>query len=324
MSLLEITDLHVLFHLDGGKKLHAVNGVTLTAERGENVGLVGESGCGKTTLSNAVLKLVPVTDGCITFDGQNVLSFHGAELLCFRHRAQMIFQDPFGSLNPRMSIGSMLDEVLMVHRMGTRKQRKQRIGELLTTVGLESGYSSRYPHEFSGGQRQRIGIARALAVNPLFIIADEPVSALDVSVQVQILNLMKDLQQQRNLTYLFIAHDLAVVRYMCDRIYVMYSGRIMESAPSEELFANPANPYTEALLSAIPDVEKGLTAHKNGIRRMVLKGETPSADESVSGCPFHPRCRYAQDICRTLLPQMHEVSAGHKSLCHFPETFHRP
>ena len=323
MSLLEITDLHVLFHLDREKTLHAVNGVTLTAKRGESVGLVGESGCGKTTLSNAVLKLVPVTNGYVTFDGQNVLSFHGAELLRFRHRAQMIFQDPFGSLNPRMSIGSMLDEVLMVHRMGTRKQRKQHIGELLTTVGLESGYSSRYPHEFSGGQRQRIGIARALAVNPLFIIADEPVSALDVSVQVQILNLMKDLQQQRNLTYLFIAHDLAVVRYMCDRIYVMYSGRIMESALSEELFANPANPYTEALLAAIPDVEKGLTAHKKGIRRMVLKGETPSAAESVSGCPFHPRCRYAQDICRTCLPQVHEVSDGHQSLCHFPETFHR-
>jgi len=324
MSLLEITDLHVLFYLGRGKTLYAVNGVTLTVERGESVGLVGESGCGKSTLSNVVMRILPAASGSVKFDGRNVLSFHGTQLLRFRRQAQMIFQDPYGSLNPRMSIGSALDEVLMVHRMGNRKKRRARVRELLTTVGLEPDYAERYPHEFSGGQRQRIGIARALALNPALIIADEPVSSLDVSVQVQILNLMKDLQQQRSLAYLFIAHDLAVVRYMCDRIFVMYLGRIMESALAEELFTNPAHPYTEALLAAIPDVEKSLRARKERTSRMLLKGELPSATESITGCPFHSRCRHAKNICRTRLPEFHEVSVGHRSLCHFAETLYTP
>ncbi|MFC1461656.1 ABC transporter ATP-binding protein [Verrucomicrobiota bacterium] len=324
MPLLEINNLHVTFNIGRGTTLRAVNGVTLNVGRGESVGLVGESGCGKSTLSNAVMKLVPVKAGKIVFDGQNVSSLRGGQLFRFRRRAQMIFQDPHGSLNPRLSVGSALDEVLMVHHMGTRKERRSRIGELLSTVGLEPDYAGRYPHEFSGGQRQRIGIARALALDPSLIIADEPVSALDVSVQVQILNLMKDLQEQRALAYLFIAHDLAVVRYMCDRIHVMYLGRIMESAGAEEIFANPAHPYTEALMAAIPDVEKGLLARKQGQRRILLKGESPTGIAPIEGCPFHPRCRYAEDICRTSLPEAREVGPGHMSLCHFAETFHHP
>lgn len=323
MSFLEVNNLHVVFTLGRGRTLRAVNGVTLNVERGESVGLVGESGCGKSTLSNAVLRLVPVMAGDILFDGQNVLSLRRAQLFLFRRRAQMIFQDPHGSLNPRISIGSALDEVLMVHRMGTRNERRERVRELLSTVGLEPGYAARYPHEFSGGQRQRIGIARALALKPSLIIADEPVSALDVSVQVQVLNLMKDLQEQHGLAYLFIAHDLAVVRYMCSRIFVMYMGRIMESARAEDLFSSPAHPYTEALIDAVPDVQKGLSARKQGQRRALLQGESPSGVAPISGCPFHPRCRHARDICRVRLPEAREVGAGHMSLCHFAETFRR-
>ncbi len=321
MPLLEVNNLKVYFKVPHGtKELRAVDGVTFFVEKGESVGLVGESGCGKTTVGNAVIGLVPTLEGTVLFDGGSTTGLRGKRLKFFRRRAQMVFQDPFGSLNPRMSVGSAISEVLKVHGLaGDRKKRACRVAELLKAVGLESEYASRYPHEFSGGQRQRIGIARALALNPSLIIADEPVSALDVSVQVQILNLMKNLQKERNLAYLFIAHDLAVVRYMCDRILVMYLGKIVESATADELFLHPAHPYTEALLSAVPDVDKGLRGRKGGARRIVLKGDVPSPVERIPGCPFHPRCHRARDICREKAPETKAVGAGHVSVCHFAE-----
>lgn len=310
-------DIKVLFQIGGARKIAAVNGVSLEVERGESVGIVGESGCGKSTLANAVLGLVPVSAGSITFDERNLPPRTRSEQLAFRRRLQMIFQDPHGSLNPRLSISSTLEEVLKVHHIGARLERRRRAGDLLETVGLERGFAERYPHEFSGGQRQRIGIARALAVNPSFIIADEPVSALDVSVQVQILNLMKDLQERRGLSYLFIAHDLAVVRYMCSRIYVMYAGRIMESGRSEDIFTSPSHPYTEALLAAVPDIEKALLARARNRKMMLVKGEPPSGTEPLSGCPFHPRCPRAEEICRREEPVERQAGPLHMSACHF-------
>ena len=317
MSLLEINNLHVRFRAGHGHEVRAVNGVSLAVERGESVGLVGESGCGKSTLGNAVLRLVRVQAGAIRFEDQDVLTLARRDLFHYRRRSQMIFQDPYGSLNPRLSIGAAIEECLAVHRLGNRAERKQRVRDLLQTVGLDPDYAARYPHEFSGGQRQRIGIARALALNPVFVVADEPVSALDVSVQAQILNLMKDLQQARGLAYLFIAHDLAVVRYMCDRVLVMYAGAIVESAGVDALFARPAHPYTQALLSAVPDVEKGLRARAAGVRREIVQGEVPTVTSAIAGCPFHPRCPHARDLCRAQMPNEREVGPGHMSRCHF-------
>lgn len=316
MSLLEITDLNVRFKAGHGRQVRAVNGVSLSVERGESVGLVGESGCGKSTLGNAALRLVPVQSGAIRFEDQDVLALARRALFHYRRRAQMIFQDPYGSLNPRLAVGAAIEECLVVHRLGNRLERKQRVRDLLHTVGLDPDYAARYPHEFSGGQRQRIGIARALALDPVFVIADEPVSALDVSVQAQILNLMKDLQQSRGLAYLFIAHDLAVVRYMCDRVLVMYAGRIVEAAEADALFAHPAHPYTQALLSAVPDVEKGLRARAAGARREIVKGEVPTTS-FVAGCPFNPRCPYARELCRAQLPEERAIGPGHMTRCHF-------
>jgi oligopeptide transport system ATP-binding protein len=233
---------------------------------------------------------------------------------------QMVFQDPFGSLNPRMSVGSSISEVLKVHRIVSgRKEFDARVRELLKAVGLEPEYSARYPHEFSGGQRQRIGIARALALRPVLLLADEPVSALDVSVQVQILNLLKDLQKEMGLSYLFIAHDLAVVKQMCDRVLVMYLGKIVESAVARDLFARSSHPYTEALLSAVPDVDKGLKSRTKGSTRIVLKGDVPSATERISGCPFHPRCHRAQPVCSKEVPTAMSCGKGHFSVCHFAD-----
>lgn len=317
MSLLEINNLQVRFSAGRGHELRAVNGVSLAVERGESVGLVGESGCGKSTLGNALLRLVPVHSGSILFENQDVLTLARRDLFHYRRRAQMIFQDPYGSLNPRLAVGAAIEECLVVHRLGNRAERKQRVRDLLQTVGLDPDYAVRYPHEFSGGQRQRIGIARALALAPIFVVADEPVSALDVSVQAQILNLLKDLQQARGLAYLFIAHDLAVVRYMCDRILVMYAGRIVEAAGVDALFACPAHPYTQALLSAVPDVEKGLRARAAGARREIVEGEVPAVTSTVAGCPFHPRCPHARDLCREQMPDEREIGPGHMSRCHF-------
>ena len=322
MALLEIKDLKVYFkardRFGNDRELRAVDGVSLTLERGEILGLVGESGCGKSTIGNAIVRMASVTEGSIHFDGLDVIALRGKSLKLFRQKVQMVFQDPFGSLNPRITVGNAIAEVLSVHKLvKTVDECSSRVADLLRSVGLDAGYASRYPHEFSGGQRQRIGIARALALNPVLILADEPVSALDVSVQVQILNLMKDLQKDMDLSYLFIAHDLAVVRYMCDRILVMYLGRIVESSPATDLFANPSHPYTEALLSAVPDVDKGLISRIKGSRRIVLKGDVPSAIEKIPGCPFHPRCHRAQAICSKEVPPVKSCGKDHFSVCHF-------
>ncbi|MDD4869792.1 MAG: ABC transporter ATP-binding protein [Kiritimatiellae bacterium] len=326
MALLEIKNLKVFFEArnQSGKtsELRAVDGVSFELEKGEILGLVGESGCGKTTIGNAIVGMVPVTEGSIRFEGQEITALRGKSVKLFRQKVQMIFQDPFGSLNPRMSIGAGISEVLKVHKLVSGKnERSARVAELLKAVGLEAEYAARYPHEFSGGQRQRLGIARALALKPSLILADEPVSALDVSVQVQILNLLKDLQKEMDLSYLFIAHDLAVVRYMCDRILVMYLGKIVESAAATELFGKPAHPYTEALLSAVPDVDKGLKSRTQGSKRIVLKGDVPSATERIPGCPFHPRCHRVQAICSKEVPPVKDCSKGHFSVCHFAGKF---
>ncbi|MEI6807754.1 MAG: oligopeptide/dipeptide ABC transporter ATP-binding protein [bacterium] len=324
MPLLEVKDLRVNFEGSAGlfKKtcVRAVRGVSFTLEKGESLGLVGESGCGKTTLGRSILRLIKPTSGSVVFNGRNVTSLKGKSLKEFRQSAQIIFQDPYESLNPRLSVNSVLHEVLKIHRSVPKEQRKDRVQDLLVSVGLNPGYAARFPHEFSGGQRQRIGIARAIAVNPLLIIADEPVSSLDVSVQVQILNLMKELQTKLKLSYLFVAHDLAVVRYMCDRVMVMYLGEIVETAATEDLFEHPSHPYTRALLSAVPDIEKGLNAKLHGSSRIILKGDVPSPSMTIPGCPFHPRCQRAEPICLNTVPPRIALSAGHWSACHFAGT----
>ena len=321
MPLLEVDSLKVHFHgRRAGETVRAVDGVSLAVRNGESVGLVGESGCGKTTVANTLVGLVRPTEGTVRFDGQIVGDLTGSDLRAFRRHVQMVFQDPFGSLNPRLTVGSAIAEAVHVHgRAGNRSQQRARVAELLRTVGLEPEYALRYPHEFSGGQRQRIGIARALAVEPSLLIADEPVSALDVSVQVQILNLIADLRQSSGIACLLIAHDLTVVRYMCDRVLVMYLGRIVEQGPTEEVFAQPSHPYTEALLSAVPDVEKGLLARTEGTARIILKGEVPSPTGTIPGCPFHPRCHRRRDICAVRVPPVVDVGPTHTGVCHFAD-----
>jgi oligopeptide/dipeptide ABC transporter ATP-binding protein len=323
MSLLEINNLSVSFYLGRRRKLRAVNNVSLQVERGESVGLVGESGCGKSTLAATILRLVDAERGRVFYDGADVLALAGRGLFGFRKKMQMVFQDPYGSLNARLSVGSALGECLAVHKIGTRAERPGRVADLLRQVGLEGTHAGRYPHEFSGGQRQRIGIARALAVNPEFIIADEPVSALDVSIQAQILNLLKDLQEQKRFSFLFIAHDLAVVRYMCARLYVMYLGVIMESGATDDVYARPAHPYTQALLDAVPDIDHALEKRLESFipienRKLKIENsdEVPSSSSAVSGCPFHPRCPLAKPICREQAPEMKNVGKNHFSRCH--------
>ncbi|MCX7008177.1 MAG: ATP-binding cassette domain-containing protein [Kiritimatiellaeota bacterium] len=317
--MLEVQDLRV-YYGQARRPVRAVDGVSFSLRRGEALGLVGESGCGKSTLGRALLRLEPIHSGRVLLDGVDMVGLRGAKLKAFRGRAQMIFQDPYGSLNPRHSVGGMLREAVAAHRRTTSAERDSRVAELLRAVGLDPAYTRRYPHEFSGGQRQRLGLARALAVKPDMIIADEPVSALDVSVQVQILNLLKDLQQQLNLALLFIAHDLAVVRYVCDRILVMYLGKVVESSPAPQLFAQPRHPYSEALLSAVPDVAKGLAARTNGSqKRIVLHGDMPSPAQTIPGCPFHPRCHRARERCKTEVPALRAIEPGHCSACHFAE-----
>jgi oligopeptide transport system ATP-binding protein len=318
MPLLEVQDLRVHFpvgaRLTGGHHglLRAVDRVSLTLEPGETLGLVGESGCGKTTLGRAVVRLMEPTAGRIRFGGEELTGLRGIPLRARRRQFQMIFQDPFNSLNPRMTIGAIIGEALEIHRLAAdAPARRDRVAALLRSVGLDAAHAARYPHEFSGGQRQRIGIARALAVEPRLVVCDEPVSALDVSVQAQIINLLADLQRDRNLAYLFISHDLAAIEHLSHRVLVMYLGRIVESAPAKALVRHPLHPYTQALISAVPVVDP-----REKRARIVLTGDVPSPLAPPPGCPFHPRCSIAQARCRTEVPALREICPGHTAACH--------
>ena len=292
----------------------AVDGISFDIQRGETLGLVGESGCGKSTAGRTLLGLYPATDGNIIIDGLDVREPSTAEALAIRRKAQMIFQDPFASLNPRWTVNAIVGEPLRVHKLlPTDKQRTERVRELLELVGLSGRFMNRFPHEFSGGQRQRIGIARALASDPLFIVCDEPISALDVSIQAQVVNLLEDLQAQFNLTYLFIAHDLSMVRHICNRVAVMYLGKIAELAENDELYENPLHPYTRALLSAVP-VPDPKAARKR--QRIILTGDVPSPINPPTGCRFHTRCPIAQPHCATVEPIWREARTNHWVACH--------
>jgi len=318
MSLLEVTSLKVHFPVKRGlfsgakAYVRAVDGVSFSLEPGETLGLVGESGCGKTTLGRAVIRLVEPSAGTISFAGEEISSLSESELRARRRQFQMIFQDPYGSLNPRMLVEDIVGEALDVHHLAENAAaRRKRVLELLGAVGLNAAHAQRYPHEFSGGQRQRIGIARALAVSPKLIICDEPVSALDVSVQAQIVNLLQDLQQQHGLAYLFIAHDLAVVEHISHRVAVMYLGKIVESGSAKELVRTPKHPYTQALISAIPVVDP-----VSKRQRILLPGDVPSPLDPPGGCPFHPRCPIAETRCRADIPSWREITPGHWVACH--------
>jgi oligopeptide/dipeptide ABC transporter ATP-binding protein len=319
-TLLEVTDLKKHFPIKKGLfsrtvgYVRAVDGVSFSVNEGEVLGLVGESGCGKTTTGRCVLRLIEPTEGSIKFDGREITRLPFGDMRRLRRQMQIIFQDPYSSLNPRLSVRRMLTEVLSVHGLANGAQARERVAELLRLVGLSPAQADRYPHEFSGGQRQRLGIARALAVKPKLIIADEPVSALDVSIQAQIVNLLRDLQKDMALTYLFIAHDLSVVEHISNRVAVMYLGKIVELAPSLELYRNPRHPYTVSLLSAIPSHD---VRHKK--TRIVLKGDVPNPAKPPSGCRFHPRCFMSQPICSTEEPPLREIAPGHLSACHFAE-----
>jgi len=300
----------VLFQRQVGA-VQAVDGITFELQKGETLGLVGESGCGKSTTGRLIIGLEQPTSGRVLWEGRDISTLSRNEVNVFRRDVQMIFQDPYSSLNPRMKVGEIISEPMEVHRIGTGNGRSERVRELLEVVGLDGSHVDRYPHEFSGGQRQRIGIARALSVNPKLIICDEPVSALDVSVQAQVINLLQDLQDEFGLTYLFIAHDLAVVKHVSDRVAVMYLGKIMELAHKTELYSNPQHPYTEALISAIPVPQPGMATE-----RVILRGDIPSPIDPPQGCSFHPRCRYAEDVCRSEPPKLVDIGKGHYCACH--------
>ncbi len=293
--------------------IKAVDGITFELMRGETLGLVGESGCGKSTTGRAILQLYEPTAGEVIFEGQDLTEINSGELRRMRRRMQMIFQDPYASLNPRMTVGSIVGEPLEVHKIGgSRREQQQRVQELLEIVGLNPYFINRYPHEFSGGQRQRIGVARALAVNPSFIVCDEPISALDVSIQAQVINLLEDLQSEMGLTYLFIAHDLSVVRHISDRIAVMYLGKIVELADREELYENPLHPYTQALLSAVPIPDPEIEKKR---QRIILEGDVPSPAEPPTGCNFNTRCPQVMEICHQYEPSFADVGDGHRVAC---------
>ena len=326
-ALLVVRDLVKHFPIRGGfwnrqvGAVRAVEGVSFELKAGETLGLVGETGCGKSTAARCILRLIEPTAGTVLFDGVDVLAAKAERLRALRRQMQIVFQDPYSSLDPRMTVGAIVGEPLVVNRRsgeeGTagRRARRARVEELLSLVGLSPEHHNRYPHEFSGGQRQRIGVARALALNPRLMILDEPVSALDVSIQAQVLNLFESLQERLGLTYLFIAHDLSVVRHISDRVAVMYLGRIVEVADGEELYRRPLHPYTEALLSAIPlpDPVKERTR-----QRIILRGDVPNPAAPPTGCPFHPRCPKAQAVCSEVMPPLESHTGGHQAACHFP------
>ncbi|NLX13066.1 MAG: dipeptide ABC transporter ATP-binding protein [Phycisphaerales bacterium] len=319
-TILDVRDLKTYFPVRRGVMqrvtgwVKAVDGVSFGVRRGKTLGLVGESGCGKTTVGRTLLRLIPASGGRVLFDGLDVFELGRRDIRILRRRMQIIFQDPVGSLNPRMTVGNIVGEALTVHGIARGKERQRRVGVLLERCGLSPGYINRYPHEFSGGQRQRIGIARALALNPDLVVCDEPVSALDVSIQSQILNLLKDLQSEFGLSYLFIAHNLAVVEHFSDDLAVMYLGRIVEMAASEVVYRNPKHPYTQALLSAVPETDPAKRKS-----RVVLSGEVPSPMDPPPGCPFHPRCPLAIDRCRVEIPALIPhlgCEPGHRVACH--------
>jgi len=318
--LLEIKNLKKYFKIDKGifsppSYVKAVDDVSFYIKRGETFGLVGESGCGKSTTGRTIIRLYDVTGGDVIFNGTNISKFGEKRLKEYRRRIQMIFQDPYASLNSRMTVADIIGEPMDIHGLcKSKEERQSRIYELLHRVGLSKDHASRYPHEFSGGQRQRIGIARALAVKPEFIICDEPISALDVSIQAQVVNMLEDLQEEFGLTYLFIAHDLSMVQHISDRIGVMYLGNLAEISPSDELYENPLHPYTQALLSAIPIPDPDYSIEKN---REILEGDVPSPINPPSGCKFRTRCKYASEKCAKELPVMKEVKEGHMVACHW-------
>jgi len=296
----------------------AVDGISFDVRRGETLGLVGESGCGKSTTGRAILQLYKPTAGNVHFEGVDLIKLRGEELRHMRRKMQMIFQDPYASLNPRMTVEQIVGEPLIVHSAATGKEIHERVENLLGLVGLNPAFATRYPHEFSGGQRQRIGVARALALQPSFIICDEPISALDVSIQAQVVNLLEELQEQFNLTYLFIAHDLSMVRHISKRVAVMYLGVIVELTSRDELYLNPLHPYTQALLSAVPIADPVVAAQR---QRIILEGDVPSPANPPSGCRFRTRCPIAESICAEKQPEFRELKAGHFVACHFAERF---
>jgi len=316
-TILKVENLKKHFPIYGGilKKtvgyVKAVDGISFEVKKGETLSLVGESGCGKSTTGRAVLRLVEPTEGKVFFEGENLLALNQEQMRQKRKDLQIVFQDPFASLNPRHTVQKILEEPYLVHQLGNRAERKESVYQLLETVGLNKEQAKRYPHQFSGGQRQRIGIARALTLRPKLIVADEPVSALDVSIQSQVLNLMEDLQEQFNLTYIFISHDLSVVRHISDRVGVMYLGNLVELADKHELYGQPLHPYTQALLSAVPEPDPDLKRE-----RIILSGDVPSPSNPPHGCKFHTRCKYKMDICEKEEPKFIDVGNGHFVACH--------
>jgi len=316
-KLLEVNNLKKYFPIKGGifsktvGYVYAVDTVSFFLNEGESLGLVGESGCGKSTTARAILRLIEPTEGEILFEGKDICKVDDREMRSFRRHMQIVFQDPYASLDPRKTVERIIGEPLDVFSIGTKKERKERVAYLLEKVGLYPEHAQRYPHEFSGGQRQRIGIARALALNPKLVIGDEPVSALDVSIQAQVINLLEDIQKEFNLSYLIIAHDLAVVEHICDRIAVMYLGRIVEIAKDKDLYNSPTHPYTIALLSAIPMPDPSVTK-----KRMILEGDVPSPMHPPAGCHFHTRCPHKKEICTTAIPPLADIGNGHFVACH--------